>query len=61
MDIIQNCEVTGINRGPDGAITGVETVRGRIDTKRIGVVAAGNTSVVMAMATMVKMIFTVFI
>jgi sarcosine oxidase subunit beta len=50
VDIIQNCEVTGITRGPDGAITGVETVRGRIGAKRIGVVAAGHTSVVMAMA-----------
>ena len=50
VDIIQNCEVTGISRGQDGAVTGVETTRGAIATKRIGVVAAGNTSVVMAMA-----------
>ncbi|OYY30979.1 MAG: sarcosine oxidase subunit beta, partial [Azorhizobium sp. 35-67-15] len=30
VDILQNCEVTGINRGPDGAVTGVETTRGTI-------------------------------
>jgi sarcosine oxidase subunit beta len=50
VDIIQNCEVTGIRRGPDGAVTGVETTRGVIGAKKIGVVAAGHTSVVMAMA-----------
>ncbi len=50
VDIIQNCEVTGINRGADGAVSGVETSRGSIRTRKIGVVAAGHTSVVMAMA-----------
>ena len=50
VDIIQNCEVTAIRRGHDGAVTGVETTRGAIATKRIGVVAAGHTSVLMAMA-----------
>ena len=50
VDIIQNCEVTGILRGPDGAVTGVETNRGQISTKKIGVVAAGHTSVLMGMA-----------
>ena len=50
VDIIQNCAVTGINRGPDGAVTGVETTRGSIACKRIGVSAAGNTSVLMQMA-----------
>ncbi|OYX88782.1 MAG: sarcosine oxidase subunit beta [Xanthobacter sp. 35-67-6] len=49
VDIIQNCEVTAINRGPDGAVTGVETTRGAIRTKKIGVSVAGHTSVVMAM------------
>ena len=28
VDIIQNCEVTGIRRGADGAVAGVETTRG---------------------------------
>jgi sarcosine oxidase subunit beta len=50
VDIIQNCEVTGILRGADGAATGVETTRGRIATRKIGVVSAGHTSVLMAMA-----------
>ena len=50
VDIIQNCEVTGIRRAPSGEATGVETSRGFIGAKRIGVVAAGNTSVVMSMA-----------
>ncbi len=50
VDIIQNCEVTGIVRGSDGAVTGVETTKGPIRTPRIGVVAAGHTSVIMAMA-----------
>lgn len=50
VDIIQNCEVTAILRGPDGGVTGVETTRGRIATRRIGVVAAGHTSVLMNMA-----------
>jgi sarcosine oxidase subunit beta len=50
VHIIQNCEVTAINRGPDGAVTGVETTRGPIRAKKIGVVAAGHTSVLMQMA-----------
>jgi sarcosine oxidase subunit beta len=50
VDIIQNCAVTGIRRGANGAIEGVETERGFIASKRVGVSAAGNTSVVMDMA-----------
>ncbi|MDF1584833.1 sarcosine oxidase subunit beta family protein [Marinimicrococcus flavescens] len=50
VDIIQNCEVTGIRRGADGAVEGVETSRGFIATKRVGVVAAGHTSVIMERA-----------
>ncbi|MEP9355343.1 sarcosine oxidase subunit beta family protein [Xanthobacter sp. KR7-65] len=50
VDILQNCEVTAITRGPDGAVTGVETTRGPIRAKKIGVSAAGHTSMVMAMA-----------
>jgi sarcosine oxidase subunit beta len=50
VDIIQNCEVIGIHRGPSGAVTGVETTLGTIAARRVGVVAAGHTSVVMAMA-----------
>jgi sarcosine oxidase subunit beta len=50
VDIIQNCAVTGITRDPAGTVIGVETTRGPIEAKRVGVVAAGHTSVVMAMA-----------
>ena len=50
VDIIQNCEVTAISRAPSGAVNSVETTRGRIAAKKVAVVAAGHTSVVMAMA-----------
>ncbi|MGD9915789.1 MAG: sarcosine oxidase subunit beta [Rhizobiaceae bacterium] len=50
VHIIQNCEVTGIKRAPDGRVTGVETSRGFIGAKKIGVVAAGHSSVLMQMA-----------
>jgi sarcosine oxidase subunit beta len=50
VDIIQNCAVTGITRDARGAVSGVETSRGAIRTRKVGVVAAGNTSTVMAMA-----------
>ena len=50
VDIIQNCEVTGITRDSSGAVTGVDTTRGFIGANRVGVVAAGHTSVLMAMA-----------
>ena len=50
VDIIQNCEMTAIRRDASGAVSGVETTRGAIAAKTVGVVAAGHTSVVMAMA-----------
>ena len=50
VDIVQNCEVTGITRGADGAVTALSTSKGEIRTGKIGVVAAGSTSLVMAMA-----------
>jgi sarcosine oxidase, subunit beta len=50
VDILENCEVTAIRRGVGGAVEAVETTRGTIETRKVGVVAAGNTSVVMAMA-----------
>ncbi|MFE8583635.1 sarcosine oxidase subunit beta family protein [Sphingomonas sp. NCPPB 2930] len=50
VDIIENCEVTGIRRDASGAVTGVETTRGFIGSKRVGVSAAGHTSVVLGMA-----------
>ncbi|MEJ0094858.1 MAG: sarcosine oxidase subunit beta family protein [Methylocella sp.] len=50
VDIIQNCAATAIRRDAGGAVEAVETTRGVIRTKKIGVSAAGNSSVVMAMA-----------
>jgi sarcosine oxidase, subunit beta len=50
VHIIQNCEVTGIRRGANGDVTGVDTARGFIGAKKVGVVAAGHTSVLMDMA-----------
>ncbi|KQX22621.1 MULTISPECIES: sarcosine oxidase subunit beta family protein [unclassified Sphingomonas] len=44
VDIIQNCEVTGFRRGADGAVIGVDTSRGPIASKRIGVAVAGHSS-----------------
>jgi len=49
VDIIQNCEVTGIRR-EDGAVTGIDTARGFIKTKKVAVVAAGHSSVIASMA-----------
>ena len=49
VDIIQQCEVTGIRR-EDGAVVGVETTRGTINTGKVGVVAAGHSSVLAQMA-----------
>jgi sarcosine oxidase subunit beta len=49
VDIIQNCEVTGIRR-KGGRVVGVETTRGFIASNKIGAVAAGHSSVVAAMA-----------
>jgi sarcosine oxidase subunit beta len=50
IDIIQNCEVTGIRRARDGHVQGVETTLGFIGARKIGIVAAGHSSVVMQMA-----------
>ena len=44
VDIIQNCEVTGIRR-ENGAVCGVETSRGYIGAKKVAVVVAGHASV----------------
>ena len=50
VDIIQNCEVTAIRRDVSGAVAAVETTRGEIRARKVGVVAAGHTSTVMSMA-----------
>ena len=49
VDIIQNCEVTGILR-EDGRVTGVETTRGVIHANKVGMAVAGHGSVVAGMA-----------
>jgi len=49
VDIIQNCEVTGIERNGD-TITGVETSRGRIKAKKVALITAGHSSVLAEMA-----------
>jgi sarcosine oxidase, subunit beta len=50
VDIIENCEVTGIRRDALGAVEAVETTRGVIRARKVGVSAAGHSSVIMAMA-----------
>ena len=49
MDIIQQCEVTGI-RHRNGQVNGVETSKGSIDCQKLGIVVAGHTSVLADMA-----------
>ncbi len=49
VDILQNCEVTGI-RVEAGRAVGVETSRGFIGAGKIGLACAGNSSRVAAMA-----------
>ena len=49
VDIIQQCEVTGLNRQVN-QIIGVETTRGSIAADKVGVVVAGHASVLANMA-----------
>lgn len=51
VDLIQNCEVTGF-RIESGRVVGVETTRGDIGAKKVGVAVAGMSGKVMAMAGM---------
>jgi sarcosine oxidase subunit beta len=50
VDIVQNCEVLDFKRDANGAVCGVVTSQGVVNTRRVGVVAAGHTSVVLAKA-----------
>jgi len=50
VDILQNCEVTGFVKGAAGEVTGVDTSRGRIGAARIGIAAAGHSSVLAKLA-----------
>jgi sarcosine oxidase subunit beta len=47
VDLIQNCEVTGFIRDGD-RVTGVRTNQGPINAGRVGLAAAGHTSVLAA-------------
>lgn len=51
VDLIQNCEVTGIDI-ENGAVRGVQTSRGVIRAKKVAMVAAGRSGQVAAMAGM---------
>jgi methylglutamate dehydrogenase subunit A len=50
VDVIQNCEVTAIERDVAGRAVAVQTSRGRIGAAKIGLAVAGNSSRVAAMA-----------
>lgn len=50
VDIIQGCEVVGIERDASGTAVALETTRGRIGAGRIGLAVAGNSSRVAALA-----------
>src|SRR6185295_9781549 len=49
VDIVERCEVTSI-RVEHGAVAGVRTTLGDIETRRVGIAVAGHTSRVAAMA-----------
>jgi sarcosine oxidase subunit beta len=51
VDLIQRCEVTGIDV-ENGKVTGVQTTRGAIRAKKVGIVVAGRSSQVAALAGM---------
>jgi sarcosine oxidase subunit beta len=49
VDVIQNCEVTGF-KIDGGAVRAVETTRGTIASRRVGIVVAGHSSVLAGLA-----------
>ena len=51
VDIIQGCEVTGIDIEA-GRVTGVQTTRGEIRAKKVGIVVAGRSGQVAGLAGM---------
>ncbi|MCM2473251.1 sarcosine oxidase subunit beta family protein [Rhizobium sp. CG5] len=50
VDLIQQCEVTGIRRDEAGKVVGVETSKGFIGCNRLALATAGHTSVTGRMA-----------
>ncbi|WP_170592829.1 sarcosine oxidase subunit beta family protein [Ruegeria arenilitoris] len=51
VDLIQNCEVTGIDI-ENGAVRGVQTTRGAIRARKVGIVVAGRSGLVAGMGGM---------
>ena len=51
VDILQNCEVTGFDVN-NGKIEGVQTSRGNIKTKKVGLCVAGSTTLLADMLNM---------
>ena len=51
VDLLQNCEVTGIDI-ENGVVKGVQTTRGAIRARKVGIVVAGRSGQVAAMAGM---------
>jgi methylglutamate dehydrogenase subunit A len=51
VDLIQNCEVTGIDV-EGGKVTSVQTTRGAIRARKVAIIVAGRSSQVAAMAGM---------
>jgi sarcosine oxidase subunit beta len=49
MDILQQCEVTGVRRA-GGKVVGVDTTKGVIDCDKLGIVVAGHSGVLAEMA-----------
>ena len=49
VDIVQNCEVTGLDV-VNSRVRGLRTSRGTIAAKKVGLVAAGHSSILAAMA-----------
>ena len=51
VDLLQNCEVTGIDIA-NGRVTGVQTTRGAIRARKVGIVVAGRSGQVAGLAGM---------
>ena len=49
VDIIQNCEVLGLERDAFGAVCGLNTTRGKVATTKVGVSVAGHTPQLMSL------------
>ncbi len=52
VDVVQNCEVKAIRRDGSGRVVGVDTTRGFIGAKKVGLAVAGSSSELAAMVDM---------